>query len=364
MTDGRHISVSHFIPIFLPTLLLFFVGLSLFILLLLVHLCSCCQQQQTNNNMLRLRNHVLVVTRKALMKQDRSGRVVPPGRYLGGRRSYRCYYHTTTNLRQEPFYGSPRPITPPLSIHNTADRWQLLLQHATTALRDPTRADAVAAVGELTGTTAIQQLQKVMRAHPVGQQILLERPVVRKDRIPYESLLQQAQEIKDKCPGIEYKDMVQNHSNSMTFGQAYGLFLLEHGYDPDGRDDIHYMSRTTPDEDELAYIMLRYRQSHDFWHALTGLPPTVLGELALKWLELFQTGMPLAAFSATIGSLITLPAQEQVVLRQHYLPWALRVGRTMPFGSLMTVYYEKEWDTPLVELQQRLKVEPAPPLVS
>lgn len=277
----------------------------------------------------------------------------------------RRYNHDTTDNQKEPFYGSPRPLTPPLSIDNAADRWQLLLQHAATALRDPTRADAVAAVGELTGTTALRQLQNVMRSHIVGQRILADRPLVRKDSIPYESLLQQARDILNK----ESEEGVNNTNNdnsktSITFGQAYGMFLLEHGYDPDGRDEIKYMSRATPDDDELAYIMLRYRQSHDFWHALTGLPPTVLGELALKWLELIQTGLPLAACSATIGSLVTLHPSDQVVLTQHYLPWALRVGRAMPFGGLMTVYYEEEWDTPLAQLRARLKVEPAPALPS
>jgi len=42
---------------------------------------------------------------------------------------------------------------------------------------------------------------------------------------------------------------------------------------------------------------------HDFWHVLCGLPPTVLGELALKWVEMVQTGLPVAAFSGLFGPL-------------------------------------------------------------
>ena len=247
-----------------------------------------------------------------------------------------------------PFYGAPRPETPPLSIYNPADRWQLLFQHAVTALRDPTRADAVAAVGELTGTVSLRRLQSALRADAAGRRILADRPLVRKEYIPYERLLQEAKKVQE------------DNNNEITFGQAYGLFLLQHGYDPDERDDIRWMPRDTPDQDELAYILLRYRQSHDFWHALTGLPPTVLGELALKWLELVNTGLPLPAFSATIGSLITLSPSEQLIVAQQYLPWALRVGRQMPFGSLLAVYYEEEWDTPLEALRARLKIEPAP----
>ena len=255
-------------------------------------------------------------------------------------------------LTTEPFYGSPRPPTRPLSIDNPLDRWQLLLQNAVTALRDPARADAVAAVGELTGTTALKHLQSVLREHPEGRRILVERPLVQKTNIPYERLLQQARDVKEQS--------IDKEAQRLTFGQAYGLFLLQHGFDPDERDEIRFMPHATPEDDELAYLLLRYRQSHDFFHALTGLPPTVLGELALKWLELIQTGLPLAAFSATVGSIVTLSAAEQRLLAQHYLPWAVRVGRQMPFGSLLTVYYEEEWDTPLEELRARLKIEPAP----
>jgi ubiquinone biosynthesis protein COQ4 len=46
-----------------------------------------------------------------------------------------------------------------------------------------------------------------------------------------------------------------------------------------------------------------HEQVHDFWHVLCGLPPTVLGELALKWVEMVQTGLPVAAFSGLFGPL-------------------------------------------------------------
>lgn len=96
-------------------------------------------------------------------------------------------------------------------------------------------------------------------------------------------------------------------------------------------------------------------QNHDFFHALTGLPPTVLGELGLKWLELFQTGLPIAALSCTVGSL-RLSEKERQILQGSYLPWAMK-QRT---SFLMNVYYEKEFDTPIIELRKRLNLVAAP----
>jgi ubiquinone biosynthesis protein COQ4 len=94
---------------------------------------------------------------------------------------------------------------------------------------------------------------------------------------------------------------------------------------------------------------------------LTGLPPTVLGELGIKWLELFQTGLPITALSSTVGSL-RLSSDERKVLFEHYIPWALTQSQKQNSNScfLMNVYYEKEFDTPLDELRARLQIQPAP----
>ena len=43
--------------------------------------------------------------------------------------------------------------------------------------------------------------------------------------------------------------------------------------------------------------MQRYRECHDFYHALTGLPVIIEGELALKAFEFANTGLPMAGLS-------------------------------------------------------------------
>jgi ubiquinone biosynthesis protein COQ4 len=253
----------------------------------------------------------------------------------------RTIHRQQRSLHAEPFYGSPRPLKQDNTGNKDSWRLGLMLKNAATAMKDPTRADAVAAVGELTGRLALQRMLAAMQGHSVGQKILEDRPVVSKATIPYQQLLASA----------EHYD---KNAASATFGQAYGAFLQRHGFDPDERDQIRYIN-----DPELAYVMLRYRQCHDFWHTLTDLPPTVPGELGLKWLELFQTGLPLAALSSTVGSL-QLNYHDQRVVWGIYLPWAQRVGQQMPFGQLLNVYYEQEWETPLQELRDRLKIEPAP----
>jgi ubiquinone biosynthesis protein COQ4 len=117
----------------------------------------------------------------------------------------------------------------------------LAIHYATTAFADPTRADAVAALGEITGPVSLARIHQKMMDDATGRLILEERPVVSKATIPYERLIAEAP--KDaNTPGI-------------TFGQAYGCFLKSHEFDPDERDKVKFI-----EDETLAYIMLRYRQ--------------------------------------------------------------------------------------------------------
>ena len=84
----------------------------------------------------------------------------------------------------------------------------------------------------------------------------------------------------------------------------------------------------------------------------------MLGELGIKWLELFQTSLPVAALSSTVGSL-RLDSTERRILLEEYLPWAIDTSRNAT-SFLMNVYYEKEFNTPLAELRDRLQIHPAP----
>jgi len=233
----------------------------------------------------------------------------------------------------------------------------LTIHNAITAYSDPTRADAVAVLGEMTGPITLQRIHQKMINDQTGFQILKDRPIVSKATIPYENLILNAPDYNIFNGDNNYDD------NNLTFGQAYGSFLKIHGFDPDERDEVNYV-----EDETLAYIMLRYRQCHDYFHTITGLPPTILGELGLKWFELFQTGLPVAALSCTVGSL-RLDIKEQQILQDIYLPWAVRNSDTSEQQDsststsslfLMNVYYEKEFDTPIKELRNRLNLIPAP----
>ena len=88
------------------------------------------------------------------------------------------------------------------------------------------------------------------------------------------------------------------------------------------------------DDEELAYVATRARETHDLWHVLFGCPTTVQGELALKALEFAQTGMPSAAL-ATLAAPLRLGAFYLTLVPIRPRPRGERRSlRTFPGASL------------------------------
>jgi len=128
--------------------------------------------------------------------------------------------------------------------------------------------------------------------------------------------------------------------------------LLKKRLTPDGRDEVKFV-----DDKDLAYVMQRYREVHDFVHTLAGLSISVPHEIAVKWYEMVQTGLPMCALSSFVAP-IRLTSRERANLRKYYIPWAVYCGYQSKF--FMNVYFEKHFEKPINDLRQRLNFVPAP----
>ncbi|KAI9308438.1 coenzyme Q biosynthesis protein Coq4-domain-containing protein [Cunninghamella echinulata] len=214
------------------------------------------------------------------------------------------------------------------------ERSVLAVGSAIAALRDPYRGDMVATLGETTGSLFLKRMRDSMLASTSGRQILKERPSINTKTIDFDKLRKECE------PG--------------TFGYAYITWLDEQQVTPDTRSPVHFV-----DDEELAYIMKRYREIHDFFHTLTGLGVTVEEELALKWFEWVQTGLPMTMLSSVFGPL-QLNWMERYRLYTTYVPWALQCGASCE--PLMNVYYEHKFLTPLDDLRKELGIITPPSL--
>lgn len=108
------------------------------------------------------------------------------------------------------------------------------------------------------------------------------------------------------------------------------------------------------DDPQLAYVMTRYRETHDLVHTILGLPTNMLGEVAVKWVEAINCGLPMCYGGAVFGAMRLRPKQRQLY-KSYYLPWAIKMGRDIK--PLLPIYWEKRWKQNIDELRQELNIK-------
>lgn len=138
-----------------------------------------------------------------------------------------------------------------------------------------------------------------------------------------------------------------------SLGRAFARHILDHDFDPDYFRKIEI-------RDDLDYVLLRIRQTHDIWHVVTGFDTSRAGEIALKAFELAQLRRPMSAVIAAGGvlrALIAQPEQTDVVLR------AVARGHRLGLGCapFLAQRWEQAWDRPLAAWRAELGVDCAEP---
>jgi ubiquinone biosynthesis protein COQ4 len=166
-----------------------------------------------------------------------------------------------------------------------------------------------------------------MLSDPTGRRILRDRPRITSKTMPVTYLR--------KLP-----------ENSV--GRAYVEWLDREGVTPDTRDSVQYI-----DDEECAYVMQRYRESHDFYHALTGLPIVVEGEIALKAFEFANTLLPMTGLS--MAAIVRLKPAERWRFLTIYGPWAIQNG--VKSKEVINVYWEEWLEKDVEELRTLLGLE-------
>jgi ubiquinone biosynthesis protein COQ4 len=169
-----------------------------------------------------------------------------------------------------------------------------------------------------------------MLASPTGRRILRDRPRLSSATIDLPAL--------SRLP-------------DGTVGRAYAAWLEREGVSPDTRSAVRYV-----DDEECAYVMQRYRESHDFYHALTGLPTVREGEVALKAFEFANTLLPMTGLA--VAAAATLKRAERARFWGIYLPWAVKNG--LRSEEVINVYWEERFADDVVGLRRELGIEPPP----
>ncbi|XP_031551971.1 ubiquinone biosynthesis protein COQ4 homolog, mitochondrial-like isoform X2 [Actinia tenebrosa] len=200
-------------------------------------------------------------------------------------------------------------------------------------LYDPTRQDMIAALGETTGYPALKWMHSRMLNDPVGSEIL------------------SVTEKLAKCNSLT----LMSSRIHQDFDVPIMIFFLFQKISADTRTAVKFV-----DDKELAYVMQRYRDVHDFVHTLSGIPTvSIAGEIAVKWFEFTQTQLPMCALGAMFGPLnINVTVKERRDLLMHYIPWAVSAGLQANF--FLNVFYEKRFEDPIDSIREELNLIQAP----
>ncbi|HEX6813607.1 MAG TPA: Coq4 family protein [Planctomycetota bacterium] len=213
--------------------------------------------------------------------------------------------------------------------HRDQIRWFTTLKGIVGMLRDPEHTDSVFDIEDgLRGLRAYRHALEFVRSSPaVRQQI----------------------EVRYLAPPPDLGQLLALPAPSL--GHAFARHIVDHGFDPD-------YFRKLDVRDDLDWMLMRIRQTHDIWHVVTGLDTSRGGELALKAFELAQTRRPMALVIAAGGALRYLlrdPAELGAVLRGISLGYRLGLA-CAPF---LAQRWEEGWHRPLADWRAELRVDAA-----
>lgn len=194
-------------------------------------------------------------------------------------------------------------------------------------MRDSTRTEEIHRVEEITGRPRYRHLLATL----AGSRILVEKPELSSRKVDYDYLRTLPE---DTLGGAYVRHLDRNHLTA-----DYQAAETRHVDDP-----------------EMAYLMRRFRQTHDVWHALLGLGIEGYEEVLVHWFSWGQLRLPVSAMIMFFGTLKHMIGERRWhTLRRTTLD-AYRAGRDAE--PLLGVVWEDQWERPLAEVRERYHVHP------
>jgi ubiquinone biosynthesis protein COQ4 len=198
-------------------------------------------------------------------------------------------------------------------------------------MADSTRTSEIHRVEELTGRPRYRAILAELEHTPDAQDVLRDRPELSSRQVDYGAL---------------------RRLEPSTLGGAYVRHLDRNGLSADyqAAETLHV------DDPDLAYLMRRFRQTHDVWHALLELGITGHEEVLTHWFSYGQLRLPVSAMIMVFGTLKHFVLERRWGAMRHSMMAAYEDGKRA--APLLGVYWERMWDQPLVAVRARYGVEP------
>jgi ubiquinone biosynthesis protein COQ4 len=195
---------------------------------------------------------------------------------------------------------------------------------AISLFRDPTKTESVYDIEDgLRNTKATQLALEFVKTDPEVDQIISERYMP---------------------PSVDIDALLALPIDSL--GHTYATYINNFNFDPN-------FYRKVEVNDDISYMFLRMRQTHDIWHIVAGFGTDIAGELGLKSFELAQTHRTMSLILLAGGLLSTLsksPADLDNLLNCVARGYYSGV-KAKPF---LAQKWEEQWSKPLLGWREEL----------
>jgi len=132
-----------------------------------------------------------------------------------------------------------------------------------------------------------------------------------------------------------------------TLGHIYAREMKARGFDP-------YFYKKVPVIDDISYVKMLWRSTHDIYHVVTEFETDGIGEIGLQAFVLAQTSIPISVMLVSFGMVkISLyqPTKFHDLMTQ--IARGYRLGSQTP-GKLIAQKWDQFWDVQVSEIRARL----------
>jgi ubiquinone biosynthesis protein COQ4 len=198
-------------------------------------------------------------------------------------------------------------------------------------LRDSNQTTQIHVVEETTGRAAFRRVLARLSHSTEGRALLAARPELSSRVVDFDALR--------RLPRT-------------TLGGAYVSHLDDNGLSADLQASI----TKHVDDPDIAYLMRRFRQTHDVWHPLTNLGAKPHEEVTIHAFSYGQLRLPVSALIVSLGGIKHGLLERRWGMLARTFPQAYRSGREA--ADLMGVHWETMWNVPIDEVRRRYRITP------
>ncbi|TVP62847.1 MAG: hypothetical protein EA343_09950 [Nodularia sp. (in: Bacteria)] len=137
-----------------------------------------------------------------------------------------------------------------------------------------------------------------------------------------------------------------------TLGHVYAHKIKSQDFNP-------YFYKTVPVVDDISYLKMLWRTTHDIYHVVGGFDTDEIGEIGLQAFFIAQTPIPISAMIVSFGLvMISLYQPHNCKYLMSEISRGYNLGSQTP-GKFIAQKWDKYWDVQISDIRASLGMKPS-----